>query len=218
MKMITIFSIMLGIKLLVISTAIHAAPSGEIIVRQGNGKGAVACLSCHGERGQGNARAGYPYLAGQPVDYLIKQLEDFASNRRQNPIMQPFAKALTEDEIRAVAGYYASLPLPKTASSNNNRSSLAKGERLATKGKWSVGIPACFQCHGEQGQGVSPGFPAISGQHESYIKKQLEHWREGERSNDPLGLMQAVVAGLDDAEIAAVSRYLAAQSPPPVVK
>ena len=102
---------------------------------------------------------------------------------------------------------------PKTASIKNNKSTLAKGERLATKGKWSVGVPACFQCHGDQGQGVPPNLPAISGQHESYIKKQLEHWRKGERSNDPVGLMQAVVAELDDAEITAVSRYLAAQSP-----
>jgi thiosulfate dehydrogenase len=213
MKIITILSILFGIKLLIISAVTHASPSGENITRQGNGKGAVACLSCHGDQGQGNASAGYPYLAGQPVDYLIKQLQDFSSKLRKNPVMQPFATALSEDEIMAVANYYAKLTLPKTASIKNNKSPLDKGERLATKGKWSVGVPACFQCHGDQGQGVPPNFPAISGQHESYIKKQLEYWRKGERSNDPVGLMQAVVAELDDAEITAVSRYLAAQSP-----
>lgn len=185
----------------------------KISHRQGNGKGADACLSCHGDQGQGNASASYPYLAGQPVDYLVKQLQDFASKLRKNPVMQPFASALSEDEIKAVADYYAKLPLPKTASSKNNKSPLAKGEQLATKGKWSVGVPACFQCHGDQGQGVPPNFPAISGQHESYLNKQLQHWYKDERSNDPVGLMQAVVAKLDGDEIAAVSRYLAAQSP-----
>ena len=157
MKIITIFSIVFGIKLLVISAVTHASSSGENIARQGNGRGAVACLSCHGDQGQGNASAGYPYLAGQPVDYLVKQLQDFASKLRKNPVMQPFASklrknpvmqpfasALSEDEIKAVADYYAKLPLPKTASSKNNKSPLVIGERLATKGKWSVGVPACF--------------------------------------------------------------------------
>lgn len=213
MKIITIFSILIGIKLLLISAVTYASPSAENIIRQGNGKGAVACLSCHGDQGQGNASAGYPYLAGQPAEYLVKQLQDFASKFRKNPVMQPFASALSADEIKAVANYYARLPLPKTASSMNNKSSLDKGEQLVTKGKWSVGVPACFQCHGNQGQGIPPNFPAISGQHESYLKAQLESWQKGGRSNDPVGLMQAVIAKLDSAEITAVSRYLAAQSP-----
>lgn len=213
MNKIVMLSTLLAIKLFLISALASAAPSGETIVQQGNGKGALACMSCHGLQGQGNTAAGYPYLAGQPVDYLVKQLQDFASQRRPNPVMQPFASALSEDEIKVVARYFAKLPLPKTASSKNNNPQLAKGRRLATKGKWSAGVPACFQCHGDQGQGIAPNFPAISGQPAQYIKKQLEHWRKGERSNDPIGLMQAVVGQLDDAELTAVADYLAAQSP-----
>lgn len=213
MKNIAIFSILLGLKLFLISTSTSAAAPGEIIAQQGNGKGAVACISCHGDQGQGNAAAGYPYLAGQPADYLVKQLQDFASERRENPVMQPFASALSEDEIRAVADYFSRLPLPKTASRKNSNTQLAKAVQLATQGKWSAGVPACFQCHGDQGQGVAPNFPAISGQSALYIKKQLKHWRNGERSNDPVGLMQAVVKQLDDAEMTAVADYLATQSP-----
>ena len=213
MKNIAIFSIFLGLELFISSSLASAATSGESIVKQGNGKGAVACISCHGDQGQGNAAAGYPYLAGQPVDYLVKQLQDFASQRRENPVMQPFSSALSADEINAVASYYAALPPPRTTATNKDNVQLAQGDHLAKQGKWSVGVPACFQCHGDRGQGVPPSFPAISGQAASYIKKQLEHWRKGERSNDPVGLMQAVVADLDDAEITAVSHYLAAQSP-----
>ncbi len=213
MKNIAIFSILFGLKLLLISTSASAASPGETIIRQGNGKGAVACMSCHGDQGQGNSAAGYPYLAGQPVDYLVKQLQDFASQRRKNPVMQPFASALSEDEIRAVADYYARLPLPRTASKKNNNTQQTTGVQLATQGKWSAGVPACFQCHGDQGQGIAPNFPAISGQPALYIKNQLEHWRKGERSNDPVGLMQAVVNQLDDAEMTAIADYLATQSP-----
>lgn len=208
-----IISLLLALKLLVISNLAGASSPGETIALQGNGKGAVACKSCHGDQGQGNNAAGYPYLAGQPLDYLVKQLQDFASQGRKNPTMQPFARALSEDEIRAVASYYSRLPLPRTAASKTNNPQLAKGEQLAKEGKWSVGVPACFQCHGDQGQGIAPGFPAISGQPALYIKNQLGHWRKGKRSNDPVGLMQAVVKQLDDAEIAVVADYLATQSP-----
>ncbi|NDP49178.1 MAG: cytochrome c4 [Sulfuriferula multivorans] len=206
-------SMVLAINLLVFSAYVNAAPSGETIARQGNGKGAVACISCHGDKGQGNEAAGYPYLAGQPLAYLVKQLHDFANKRRPNPIMQPFASALSEDEIKAVASYYAQLPLPKITSAKKSPSQTTTGEFLAKEGKWSVGMPACFQCHGDQGRGIAPNFPAISGQPASYIKKQLEHWRKGERTNDPIGLMQAVVADLDESEITAVADYLSEQSP-----
>lgn len=206
-------SMVLAINLLMFSALVYAAPSAETIVRQGNAKGAAACMSCHGEKGQGNEAAGFPYLAGQPMAYLVKQLQDYANKRRSNPIMQPFASALSEDEIKAVASYYAKLPLPKMASAKSNNSQVAQGERLAKVGKWSMGMPACFQCHGDKGQGVAPNFPAISGQPASYIKKQLEHWRKRERSNDPNGLMQAVVANLDESEVATVADYLTTQSP-----
>lgn len=206
-------SIILGITAVLFSTLVHAVPSGETIARQGNGKGAAACISCHGDKGQGNEAAGYPYLAGQPIAYLVRQLQNFSNKRRNNPVMQPFASALSEDEIKAVASYYAQLPLPKITSAKKNTPQTTKGEQLAKKGKWSEGMPACFQCHGDQGQGVAPNFPAISGQPASYLKNQLEHWRKRERSNDPIGLMQAVVAGLDESEITAVADYLTTQSP-----
>ncbi len=193
------------------ASALAAPPSGKTIAQQGNGKGAPGCISCHGDKGQGNAGAGYPYLAGQPKAYLVHQLKAFADQTRKSPVMQPFASALSAEEMDAVAEYFAALPLPKTGGKAGTAD--AVGKRLATQGKWSVGMPACFQCHGDRGQGVAPNFPAISGQSEDYLKKQLEHWRKGERSNDPIGLMQSVVGHLEESEIAAVSRYLATLSP-----
>lgn len=212
---------LIGISLFLFSNLSLSAVDGKTITQQGNNNGAPACMSCHGEAGQGNASAGYPYLAGQAKAYLIKQLQDFASGKRTSPIMQAFAKALNKQEIEALADYYASLPLPNQADKQvTNTKKLAatstsnindKGEKLATKGKWSAGMPACFQCHGQQGQGIAPNFPAISGQPAAYIKQQLEHWRNGKRKNDPIGLMQAVAAALDENEIAAISDYLARQ-------
>lgn len=197
---------------------VHSAPTqaetaGEQLARQGNGKGAPACNSCHGDQGQGNPAAGYPYLAGQSQAYLSKQLHDFASGKRANPIMAPFAKALSETEINALAGYFSGLPLPATQPVKADKKYSGLGQRIAANGKWSQGVPACVQCHGDVGQGVPPNFPAISGQAESYLKTQLTDWKNGRRSNDPIGLMTAVVKQLTTDEINAVAAYFASRSP-----
>lgn len=209
MNKTTCFTALLGINLCVISPHLSAAGAGETIAREGNPEGAVPCVTCHGEQ-KPNPGTAYPYLAGQSAGYLTKQLQDFASQRRTNPIMQRIASALSAEEIKAVADYYAQQPLPETSSKSENAAQNETGKVLATGGKWSKGVPACFTCHGDKGQGITPHFPAISGQPGAYLKAQLENWQQGKRNNDQAGLMQSVVAGLTDKEISSVSDYLAA--------
>ncbi len=57
--------------------------------------------SCHGEKGEGNAEI--PRLAGQPKDYLVAQLEAFASGARDNGATNLVAKGMSRGEITAVA-------------------------------------------------------------------------------------------------------------------
>lgn len=185
---------------------VQAAPDGKTLVMQGNKNGAVACMACHGANSEGNPGAGYPYLAGLPSSYILNQLKGFRSGTRQNPIMKPIASALSDQEMVAVAKYLSRLKLPAVA-----RHTLAKGtdgESLAMQGKWQDSIPACFQCHGDRGQGIADHFPPLVGQPYSYIKNQLMDWQAGKRSNDPLGLMQSVAAALNKQEIESVARYL----------
>lgn len=186
---------------------------GEDIAEKGNSKGAVACKTCHGDKGQGNAAAAYPYLAGQPAAYLAKQLNDFANNQRSSAVMVSFAKSLSEKEIKAVAEYYAKMEFAVSSDNMDAKNLPTRGKALALQGKWSVGVPACFQCHGSQGQGIAPHFPAISGQPVQYLQKQLEQWSKNQRGNDPGGLMKAVVNQLDDKDIEAVSQYISNLSP-----
>lgn len=213
MHKMTCLTVLLGIKLCVISAPLYAADPGETIAREGNADGAPPCVACHGDQGLGNPSTAYPYLAGQPEHYLIKQLQDFATKRRINPVMQPIASALSDEEITAVADYYSRLPLADVSTRDTSTAQNKKANALVSNGKWSAGVPACFTCHGDKGQGVAPHFPAISGQPAAYLKAQLESWKQGERSNDQMALMQAVVAGLSDKEMTDVAEYLAAQSP-----
>jgi len=211
-----VYRILSGCALLVFGiAAVQAAvPDGAKIAREGNGKGALACMSCHGQDGAGVAATGFPRLAGLNADYLAKQLQDMQKGSRSNPTMQPVAKALSSEEIIAVAKYYAALPIIATKEPVAGVSLLKGGEQLARYGKWSRGVPACFQCHGSEGRGVGSHFPGITAQSAVYLANQLRSWKAGSRKNDPQGLMKAVAVQLSEDEMKAVAAYLASLGKP----
>jgi cytochrome c553 len=69
-------------------------------------------------------------------------------------------------------------------------------------------LEVCSACHGEQGVSVSPDFPHLAGQSGAAIYKQLHDYKTGSRSHE---LMTNVAKGLDDAAVADVAAYYAAQ-------
>ena len=71
---------------------------------------AQACAVCHGQMGLA-INPGAPHLAGQPAVYLVEQMLDFKSGKRQNPVMSVIAKPLSETDIRDMAAWYASLEI-----------------------------------------------------------------------------------------------------------
>jgi cytochrome c553 len=70
-----------------------------------------ACARCHGDRGQGNAEAFYPMLAGQHYRYIVRQLIDIASGRRGNANLDMVisVEGLSARDIANVADYVARL-------------------------------------------------------------------------------------------------------------
>lgn len=198
-----IFALLLG------STAGAAdLEAGKVIVLQGNGKASTACVACHGAQGAGNAQASFPQLARLNTDYLAKQLRDFQRGTRKDAVMQPIAKALSEKDIADVSAYFA-VQRPPAPTTTADTKLLTRGELLAVSGFWDKAVPACVSCHGPAGRGVGANFPALAGQHASYIAKQLNAWRSGTRANDPQGLMKGIAVRLPASDISAVSAYLA---------
>lgn len=177
------------------------------------GKGqAWSCASCHGEAGQGNLNT--PRLAGQPADYLHKQLQDFKSGLRHNESMAFVARALSDADMAKLATYYAGIDL-RTRSAPTLGGDLARGRVIAEKGDWKTDVPACFSCHGIGGEGVAPGFPALAGQKPDYIFAQLTAWHEGERKNSPQALMEGIARRMNVEEMRAVADYLGSLPPRP---
>ena len=188
--------------------------AGKAIVLQGNSKGATPCVVCHGEQGAGNAAALLPRLAGLDAGYLAKQLRDFQRGTRKDAVMQPIAKALSQAEIADVTAYFAAQSPPVSVAAADP-ALLARGARLATSGFWDKDVPACISCHGPAGRGVGANFPALAGQHPSYIAQQLNAWRTGTRDNDPQGLMKGIAQRLPAGDIAAVSVYFSSLTSEP---
>ena len=192
------------------------AVDAAAIASAGNGNGAAPCIACHGTDGAGQVAAGNPRLAGLDAAYLQKQLDDFASAARSNPVMQPTASALSEDERQAMATYYSKLPLPTALATPTTSMPAADsiGAVLAARGDWNRGVPGCVQCHGPAGSGVGAHFPPLAGQPASYIEAQLKAWQQGTRHNDPLQLMQHLSSALSAQEVQAVATWFAAQPVP----
>lgn len=69
---------------------------------------AASCFACHGEKGL-SASPIWPNLAGQRKGYLIKQLKDFRSGLRKDPIMSPLAKVLSDSDIEELTTYFSEL-------------------------------------------------------------------------------------------------------------
>ncbi|HWG77752.1 MAG TPA: c-type cytochrome [Steroidobacteraceae bacterium] len=81
---------------------------GEQIYQQGDAaQGIPPCAACHGPKAAGTSM--YPSLAGQHVQYLIKQLRSFQNNLRDVAIMHGVAQGLKLPDMLAVSAYLQSL-------------------------------------------------------------------------------------------------------------
>lgn len=87
-----------------------AGPDGSVIAHDGNGHGALACTTCHGQNFQGNPAIHAPALAGKPATTVLARLAHYAGPNGHNAMMREVATALSPAERHAVAAYLASLP------------------------------------------------------------------------------------------------------------
>lgn len=165
------------------------------------------CQGCHGETGV-NAISSYPKLTGQYADYIVKQLRNFKSGTRQHPVMNGMAENISEADMSDIAAYFAS----NEKMQGDNTAENPLGENLFTKGDLKRDVLPCISCHGVAGKGTLSGsdiYPVIGGQHKLYLREQLLNWRSGTRSNGPAGAMNIITKSLSDAEIEALSNYIA---------
>ena len=185
---------------IVTSTSAKAIYAGD--VKSGQDKSGM-CAACHGPDGN-SLVAIYPKLAGQSANYLAKQLADFKSGARVDPVMVGMVAGLSSKDMDDLAAYYA---VQTPTKGTGEGSSI--GHKLYFGGDAKKGITACIACHGVQGKGVAQaGFPAIAGQQADYLKKQLSSFRGGSRGNDNNKMMRNIAIKLSDNDIDELVKYM----------
>jgi cytochrome c553 len=162
------------------------------------------CAACHTADGTRGSPAN-PILAGQHPEYLQKQLQEFKSGKRNNPIMKGFASTLSDDDMRNVAAFYGS----KTSKPGfaKNKDTVKLGEKIYRAGIADKAVPACAGCHSPNGAGIPAQYPRIGGQHADYLEAQLAAFRGGARNNS--AQMNTIAEKMSDRELKAVADYIA---------
>ncbi len=167
-------------------------------------RGLPACVSCHGAAGNSSIVAN-PKLSGQFASYTHKQLVDFTTPNRQQPIMTTYAKMLTDAEKKDIAAWLA-VQVHKPGAAKN-KDTVELGRKIYRGGIAERGVAACASCHGANASGIPAQYPRLAGQHQDYTTAQLEAFKSGTRANSPQ--MTTLSQRMSTAEMRAVADYIA---------
>jgi cytochrome c553 len=162
---------------------------------------ALRCTMCHGERGMSEANS--PNLAGQYASVVYKQLLDFQSGARVNAVMSPMAVNLSDQDMRDLAAYYASLPRPPA----QRKISASLAPPIVAHGAPMRNVAPCAACHG--GIDTKAGSPWLDGLPAAYTRAQLMAFHDGTRTNDIDEVMRNVARNMTPEEIDAAAAYYA---------
>ena len=180
------------LSLLSMAGSVHAAD-----IAAGKAK-AETCAACHGENGISQME-NTPSLAGQPDQFIQWQLVFFRGGARKSDVMTPMAEQLSNEDIRNIGAYFASLTPPKGAADDNP--DLSKKGEMAAKGR------RCASCHTDSYAGTK-AVARIAGQREDYLLKALHDYKSGARSGGGGAAMADVAYPLNEEEIVALAHYL----------
>jgi cytochrome c553 len=161
---------------------------------------AELCIGCHGEAGISQTE-NIPSLAGQPDQFVQWQLVFFRAGTRKNEQMQPIVEQITNDDIRNLGAYFASLTPPKASQPDDNPDLSQKGAQAAVGRR-------CASCHTDSFAGTK-AVARLSGQREEYLLKALHDYKSGARSGGGMAAMAEVAYPLSEEEIVALAHYLA---------
>ena len=193
------------------SSAAAPASVAAVALKPGDAKAgqakAAVCGACHGLDGN-SSDPQFPKLAGQSEQYIVHQLTNFKSGKRQNPIMLGMATPLSTQDMRDIGAYFASQKIiPGVA----DQALVEQGQTLFRQGDPKLGAPACMACHTIDGSG-NPGamYPHLGGQHAQYIEAVLKAWHDGDSwgTDAHSQIMPTIAKKLDAKDIAALASYI----------
>ena len=167
---------------------------------------AAGCFACHGVDGVATADGlatdkNDPNLAAQPDLYLQFQLVFFRKGVRKNEVMNAMAQQLSDDDLRNVSAYFASLPPPNPPAPPDTA---PQDTELGSKVAQAI---HCTNCHGDHFEGVD-NIARLAGQREDYVYEALRDFKSGARTSTGAAGMAEVVYPLGDLEMKALAHYV----------
>ena len=184
------------------SEAAPASPKPDLA--KGEASFTAVCAACHNADGNASIAIN-PKLAQQHPEYLIKQLQEFKSGKRKDPVMQGMVANLSDADMRNISYWLVSKPAKLGFA--KDKDSVALGERIYRGGLADRQIAACAGCHSPNGVGIPAQYPRLAGQNADYVVKTMHDFRDGKRGNSMQ--MTGVTAKMNDTEIKAVAAYIA---------
>lgn len=167
----------------------------------------ITCGACHGADGN-SVNPVWPSLAGQHATYAVAQLQAFKSGSRSEPLMLGQVMTLSDEDMRNLAVYFASMPAAAKAVADP--STVDRGQRLYRGGDRDNNSAACIACHGPTGRGnPAAAYPSLKGQYATYTAAQLRAYASGARQSDgPTKIMRDIASSLSEEDIVAVASYI----------
>jgi cytochrome c553 len=166
-----------------------------------------ACASCHGLDGVSIDPA-LPHVAGQHVIYLYDELTAYKEGRRTDESMAKAVQFLSDDALRKVSVYYASLMPPGVVANSDTGDGPQASPDPVQLGE--AAAAACAGCHGANGNSQIPGMPSLTAQSPEYFVVSMQAYKSGGRRGN---MMAGMASAIDDESIQNMALYYALQEP-----
>lgn len=160
------------------------------------------CAGCHGTDGVSNGPS-IPTIAGLSKDYFVAVMEAYRDGTAYSTIMDRIVKGYSEDEVSAMADYYAGKSFVNATQKFDST--------LAKKGKALHG-KYCDACHEEGGADSGDG-GVLAGQWMPYLEWSIADLRTGARKVDKkmLKKIEEAIKKSGDEGVKALAHYYASQ-------
>lgn len=161
---------------------------------------ARTCNSCHGVKGV-SVGPNMPSIGGLPEAYLRNTMLQWKRGERYGTAMDRLLKGYSDEDIAALAKYFAALPWVPVAQ---------PAEEQHVKDAKFI-LRACGKCHGETGGTPEDAVtPKLNGQWRQYLELEIVKYRDPTLKM-PHAKMQGNAERLDKDEIDAITHYFSSQ-------
>jgi len=158
-----------------------------------------ACAGCHGTKGR--SAEPMPIISGLSQEYLEQTMKDYRSGRRPSTIMGRLAKGYGDDEIEAMATFFAA-QVWVSPDQEVDPGLVEKGRRIH--------VEQCETCHRQYGRHSDSQTPRIAGQWRRYLEVVMEEYWKPDRKM-PHVFMTVLVSRLHSGDLTALAHFYASQ-------